>query len=133
MGSPVPCCQLPRRRASRAAPRCRTPRRHNMSVPDASTSLRTVSMKPALAVGSRAVLLCAAESAAVESFSPAALCWICGGAGHDAKQCKVLQTVMADYHSKHLHGKSPLHFGGSSSKAKNGNQHGKRFKKTHSA
>ena len=62
-------------------------------------------------------------------FSAEALCWVCGGAGHDAKQCKMLQTALADYRSKHLHGKSPRHVGGSSSKAKNGNQHGKRFQK----
>ena len=54
-------------------------------------------------------------------FSAAALCWICGGAGHDAQQCKMLQTALADYRSKHLH-KGPPRFGGSSSKTKHGPQ-----------
>ena len=50
-------------------------------------------------------------------FSASALCWICGGSGHDVKQCKMLETALRDYRSKHLH-KGP----GSSSKPKHGHQ-----------
>ena len=39
-------------------------------------------------------------------FSAAALCWICGGTGHDAKQCKMLETALRDYRHKHLHSSS---------------------------
>ena len=37
-------------------------------------------------------------------YSAAAICWCCQGTGHDAKDCKMLQTALADYRNKHLHG-----------------------------
>ena len=55
-------------------------------------------------------------------FSAAALCWICGGTGHDAKQCKMLETALRDYRHKHLHKTSPRPSGSSSSKPKHGHQ-----------
>ena len=55
-------------------------------------------------------------------FSAAALCWICGGTGHDAKQCKMLETALRDYRHKHLHKTSPRPSGSSSSKPKHGYQ-----------
>ena len=58
-------------------------------------------------------------------FSAAALCWICGGTGHDAKQCKMLATALQDYRHKHLHSSprpssSSKH--GSSSKQRHGHK-----------
>ena len=55
-------------------------------------------------------------------FSAAALCWICGGTGHDAKQCKMLETALRDYRSKHLHKSSPRPSSSSSGKPKHGHQ-----------
>jgi hypothetical protein len=37
------------------------------------------------------------------AYSAEALCWICGSANHDPRQCKMLTSALADYRSKHLH------------------------------
>ena len=55
-------------------------------------------------------------------FSAAALCWICGGTGHDAKQCKMLETALRDYRHKHLHKSSPRPSSSSSGKPRHGHQ-----------
>jgi hypothetical protein len=40
-------------------------------------------------------------------YSTEALCWVCGSASHDPRDCKMLTSALADYKSKHLHkGKS---------------------------
>lgn len=39
-----------------------------------------------------------------EVFSAAAVCWCCQGSGHEAQDCRMVQTALADYHKKHLHG-----------------------------
>jgi hypothetical protein len=39
------------------------------------------------------------------AYSAEALCWVCGSANHDPRQCKMLNSALADYKSKHLHGK----------------------------
>lgn len=45
------------------------------------------------------------------AYSAEALCWICGSANHDPRQCKMLTSALADYRSKHLH-KGSLRGGG---------------------
>jgi len=36
-------------------------------------------------------------------YSAEALCWVCGSASHDPRDCKMLTSALADYRSKHLH------------------------------
>jgi hypothetical protein len=36
-------------------------------------------------------------------YSVEALCWVCGSASHDPRDCKMLTSALADYKSKHLH------------------------------
>jgi len=38
-----------------------------------------------------------------DAYSIETLCWICGSASHDPRQCKMLTSALADYRSKHLH------------------------------
>ena len=35
-------------------------------------------------------------------YSAEHLCWACGSASHDARDCKMLNTALADYRSKYL-------------------------------
>jgi hypothetical protein len=37
------------------------------------------------------------------AYSAEHLCWACGAASHDARDCKMLNTALADYRSKYLH------------------------------
>ncbi len=37
------------------------------------------------------------------AYSAEALCWVCGSASHDPRDCKMLTSALADYKSKHLH------------------------------
>jgi hypothetical protein len=37
------------------------------------------------------------------AYSAEALCWVCGSASHDPRDCKMLTSALADYRSKHLH------------------------------
>ena len=46
------------------------------------------------------------------AYSVEALCWICGSANHDPRQCKMLTSALADYRSKHLLKGSPRGGGG---------------------
>jgi hypothetical protein len=39
------------------------------------------------------------------AYSAEALCWVCCSANHDPRQCKMLNSALAEYKSKHLHGK----------------------------
>ena len=38
-----------------------------------------------------------------DAYSIETLCWICGSASHDPRQCKMLTSALADYRSKHLY------------------------------
>ena len=40
-------------------------------------------------------------------YSAEHLCWACGSASHDARDCKMLNTALADYQSKYLHRVAP--------------------------
>jgi len=41
------------------------------------------------------------------AYSAEHLCWTCGSASHDARDCKMLNTALADYQSKYLHRVAP--------------------------
>ena len=36
-------------------------------------------------------------------YSAEALCWVCGSANHDPRDCKMLNSALTDYRSKYLH------------------------------
>ena len=54
------------------------------------------------------------------AYSAEALCWVCGSANHDPRQCKMLNSALADYRSKHLHGKGTSRGGPGSSRIARG-------------
>jgi hypothetical protein len=54
------------------------------------------------------------------AYSAEALCWVCGSANHDPRQCKMLNSALADYKSKHLHGKGTSRGGPGSSRIARG-------------
>jgi hypothetical protein len=59
------------------------------------------------------------------AYSAEALCWVCGSANHDLRQCKMLNSALTDYKSKHLHGKgTPCGGPGSSGIARGGSFRG---------
>jgi hypothetical protein len=54
------------------------------------------------------------------AYSAEALCWVCGSANHDTRQCKMLNSALADYKSKHLHGKGTSRGGSDNSRIARG-------------
>lgn len=38
------------------------------------------------------------------AYSAEALCWVCGSGNHNPRDCKMLNSALQDYRSKHLHG-----------------------------
>ena len=50
------------------------------------------------------------------AYSAESLCWVCGSANHDPRQCKMLNSALADYKSKHLHGNGTPRGGSGSSR-----------------
>jgi hypothetical protein len=54
------------------------------------------------------------------AYSAEVLCWVCGSANHDPHQCKMLNSVLSDYKSKHLHVKGTPRGGSGSSRTARG-------------
>jgi hypothetical protein len=54
------------------------------------------------------------------AYPAEALCWVCGSANHDPRQRKMLNLALADYKSKHLHGKGTPRGGPGSSRIARG-------------
>jgi hypothetical protein len=54
------------------------------------------------------------------AYSAEALCWVCGSANHDPRHCKMLNSALTDYKSKHLHGKGTSRGNPSGSRAARG-------------